>query len=98
VSELPRASTQRPHPVTGAPVTFRFAASDDAAAAGHDVWIVHCAGRALGVVVRPYSVLDDPPPTYVALPVGVTGLMAGLWAGSWPEALAHLEAAARVGA
>ena len=97
MSELPGASTRRPHPVTGAPVTFRFAASDDAAAAGHDVWVVHCCGQALGVVVRPYSVLDDSPPTYVALPVGVTGLMAGLWAGSWPEALAHLAAAARAG-
>jgi hypothetical protein len=45
----------------------------------------------LGILVQPYSVLDDPPLTYVALPPGVTSLVAGYYAGSWFEAVAYLE-------
>jgi hypothetical protein len=86
--DQPRATVEHPHPVTREPVAFRFADGP-----GHDAWSVLRSGQSVGVVVRPYSVVDDAPPTYVALPPGATGLMAGLWAGSWAEALAHLEAA-----
>lgn len=83
---LPRESVERPHPATGETVAFHYRD-----VVGDGVWTVVCAGQVLGVLVQPYSVLEDPPTVYVALPPHVTSLVAGLYTRSWAEALAYLE-------
>jgi hypothetical protein len=72
--------------VTGDTVAFRYRD-----VVGDGVWTVVCDGQALGVMVQPYSVLEDAPKIYVALPPHVTSLMAGLYTRSWSEAVAYLE-------
>jgi hypothetical protein len=57
----------------------------------HVVWTVLYEQRGLGILVQPYFVLDDPLLTYVALPPGVTSMVAGYYAGPWFEAVAYPE-------
>lgn len=83
---LPREAFERPHPVTGRLVAFEYWD-----VSGDGVWSVVSDGSALGVVVQPYSVLEDAPTVYVALPAPVTSLAAGLYTRSWAEALMYLE-------
>lgn len=85
-ADLPRESVERPHPITGEAVAFLYRD-----VVGDGVWTVVYAGQVLGVVVQPYSVLDDAPTVYVAIPPHVTSLVAGSYTRSWRDALACLE-------